>query len=102
MTSPIDSNRPRDIGLNDSKKTSAPASSKAQTGGVSGGSESAPQASALNISDRLESVKKAIEDTPEINLPKVEEIKERIARGDYPIDTSRIAEKMVALEKLLG
>ncbi|HET8701984.1 MAG TPA: flagellar biosynthesis anti-sigma factor FlgM [Nitrococcus sp.] len=52
-------------------------------------------------SDRLQAVYDAIEHTPEIDRSRVEEISERIARGDYPLNVERIAERFTAFEKLL-
>lgn len=40
-------------------------------------------------------------DVSDINQKKVDRIKQALENGDYPIDTARVAEKMVSLEKLL-
>ena len=38
-------------------------------------------------SQNLQKVKEAVNETPEIRIPIVEEIKKRIKNNDYPIDT---------------
>lgn len=65
---------------------------------------SAPSATRLDAglqSNRLRAVRDAIERTSEIDLSRVAEIRERIARGDYPLNVERIAARFTAFEKLL-
>lgn len=52
-------------------------------------------------SERLQLIKERIDGTPEVDMARVEEIKQRIAEGDYPVDPQRIAEKFAQLEGLL-
>jgi negative regulator of flagellin synthesis FlgM len=42
-----------------------------------------------------------IAQTPNVDMERVARIKTAIARGEYPVDTDRIAEKFVELEGLL-
>ena len=65
---------------------------------------SAPSAAGLDASlqsNRLQAVHDAIERTSEIDLSRVADIRERIARGDYPLNVERIAARFTAFEKLL-
>lgn len=39
---------------------------------------------------------------PDVDTAKVEAIRDSIARGEYVVDSTRIAERMVEFEKLLG
>lgn len=43
-----------------------------------------------------------IRQLPEIDASRVAEIKARIERGDYPLDSSRIARKMLEQESVFG
>ena len=52
-------------------------------------------------SSRLQQVRDTIDNTPEVDMDKVEAIKQAIAEGRFPIDPKRIAEKFAELEGLL-
>lgn len=53
-------------------------------------------------SERLKAVQESIDNTPEVDMEKVEAIKQSIAEGRFPIDPQRIAEKFAELEGLLN
>ena len=57
----------------------------------------APQADEVKLSAVAQ---KAIQE-PEFDRAKVEAIKEAIQKGQYPIDTRRIAENFLAIEKMI-
>ncbi|MDN5871955.1 MAG: flagellar biosynthesis anti-sigma factor FlgM [Nitrococcus sp.] len=72
--------------------------------GSAGASAKSPSSARLDSSlqsNRLQAVHEAIEHTPEIDSKRVADIRERIARGDYPLNVERIAERFAAFEKLL-
>lgn len=52
-------------------------------------------------SERLQLIKEKIDSTPDIDIERIEAIKQRIAAGDYPIDPEQIADKFAQLEGLL-
>ena len=57
----------------------------------------APQADEVKLSAVAQ---KAMQE-PEFDRAKVEAIKEAIQKGQYPIDTRRIAENFLAIEKMI-
>ncbi|SEP03280.1 flagellar biosynthesis anti-sigma factor FlgM [Aquisalimonas asiatica] len=52
-------------------------------------------------SERLQSVRDAIDQTPEVDQGRVDEIRERIANGEYPLNAESIADRFMELESLL-
>jgi negative regulator of flagellin synthesis FlgM len=50
----------------------------------------------------LKSVRETIENTPAVDMNKVEMIKQQISAGEYPINPDRIASKMMDLERLIS
>lgn len=101
MTNPID-NRPHvtrsQVSGTDHRATQAETEPVAAAG-------KAPSPARLDAtslqSNRLQAVHDAIERTSEIDLSRVADIRERIARGDYPLNVERIAQRFTAFEKLL-
>ena len=69
---------------------------------TSGGSVAEDRVDISSSPDLLKSAQEALSQTPEVNMEKVEAIKEKIAAGEYPIDADRIASKMMDLERLLS
>lgn len=61
-----------------------------------------PGADQSQTSERLQAVRDAIDRTPEVDSARVQDIRERIASGEYPLDAERTAERMVELERLLA
>ena len=61
-----------------------------------------PASDQAAMSERLGAVRQQIDATPEVNRERVDELKERIANGEYPVDAERIANRMVELESLLS
>lgn len=97
MTNPID-NRPRvtrsQVSGADHRTIHAEAEPAAK----------APSSTRLDASlqsNRLQAVHDAIGHTSEIDLSRVADIRERITRGDYPLNVERIAQRFTAFEKLL-
>lgn len=52
-------------------------------------------------SERLQAVRAAIDSAPTIDRGRVESIRDQIARGDYPLDPDRIAQRFAEFEQLL-
>ena len=101
MSNPIEGGGPRPIG---------PASTQPDKGGRSQGAPgtqessrpgSGPGPDGAETSERLQSVRERIDQTPEVDRDRVEAIKERIANGDYPIDAEKVAQKFAELEALI-
>ncbi len=78
--------------VNGSAGGGAPSGRAERTGG---GDEAA-------LSDRLQAIRDRIEETPEIDRERVDAIKERIAKGDYPVDVEKVARKFAELEALIN
>lgn len=78
-----------------SKADSTPARSGADTSSAVGAADSRVQ------SERLRQVQEQIESAPEVDMERVERIKQAIAEGRYPIDARQIAAKFGELEGLL-
>lgn len=81
---------------------------KGQTTAVRGGKESTPlrigdsvrdpAAVTTNVSDRAKTMAKArsvIDATPDVDMEKVERIKQALITGSYDIDYDKLAEKLV-------
>lgn len=51
---------------------------------------------------RLAHLKETIEQLPDIDATRVVRLHHRIVADDYPIDSERLAEKLLSLESLLG
>lgn len=58
-------------------------------------------ADAASESARLTRVREQIDSAPEVDMARVEAIKQAIAEGRFPIDPERVAEKFIELEGLL-
>ena len=99
MTSPIE-NRPHVVRSQVAGQNRAH-DARAESLGSSAEAQSAKRLDASLQSDRLQAVSDALERTPEIDSKRVADIRERIARGEYPLNVERIAERFTALEKLL-
>lgn len=99
MTNPID-NRPRVTRSQVSGTDHRPHGETGSAGAAAKATSSTRLDSSLQ-SNRLQAVHEAIERTPEIDSSRVADIRERIARGDYPVNVERIAERFAAFEKLL-
>ena len=53
-------------------------------------------------SGQVRSLQQQLDAVPEVDVEKVEAIKQEIARGNYPLDPERIAENLINLEKALS
>jgi len=102
MTNPIDNgssvNRSRVAGTQARRTTeeSRTAESPEATREPGVGSDEASESS------RLQAVRKTIDNTPTVDGKRVEEIKQRLANGDYPLDPQRVANRFANFEKLLN
>lgn len=65
-----------------------------RAGGAEGGDATAE-------SDRLQSVRQRIDQTPEVDRERVEAIKAQIANGEYPVDAEKVARKFAQLEAMI-
>lgn len=52
-------------------------------------------------SERLQAMRAAIDGTPAVDHSRVEQIRDQIARGEYPLNPDRIAQRFAELEKLV-
>lgn len=72
---------------------------------VSADAASANTQDAVSISDRasdLQALESQVKSLPEVDMGKVEAIRNRIDNGDYQIDSARLADKMLNFEQQLG
>lgn len=72
---------------------------------VSTEAASANTQDAVSISDRasdLQALETQVKALPEVDMAKVEAIRNRIDNGDYQIDSTRLADKMLSFEQQLG
>ncbi len=58
--------------------------------------------SLTGTAETLRKLETAIASAPDMNTDRVERVKNAIARGEYAVDNNRVAEKMIALERMLG
>lgn len=63
---------------------------------------SADQVSLTPTAQQLRGLEQQIADQPVVDTQKVNAVKEALASGSFEIDPSRIADKMMSLEKALG
>ena len=83
-----------------SAKTNTTASStenKAETS-----KSSADTVSITSEANKIRELQSSLANAPDIDLAKVESIKNEIANGNYPIDPERIASNLIDLEKALS
>ncbi|MFO7859549.1 MAG: flagellar biosynthesis anti-sigma factor FlgM [Ectothiorhodospiraceae bacterium] len=52
-------------------------------------------------SERLQSVREAVDQTPQVDQGRVDAIREQVANGEYPLDAQSIADRFAELEGLL-
>ena len=85
---------------NNASKTGSKTSAENATG-----SESKPAAgdtvSISKESVHIQELQQKLDSISEIDSEKVDAIKQEIAKGNYPIDSNRIAENLIDLEKTL-
>jgi negative regulator of flagellin synthesis FlgM len=62
----------------------------------------ADKVSLTGAAETLRKLETAIASIPDVNADRVERLKNAVARGEYAMDSNRIAEKMIALERMLG
>jgi len=79
-------------------KAEAPVSSLVKPGST--GLEDVVQLTDLGT--RLQELSKAIEDVPEVDRVRVEQLRQALADGSYQVEPDAIADKLIALENLLG
>lgn len=55
-----------------------------------------------DLGARLQELGKAVESVPEVDRARVEQLRQALSDGTYQIDPEAIADKLVAMENLLG
>ena len=61
-----------------------------------------PSGDAVNLGDgaeRLRSLEAAVASAPEVDVERITALKQAIADGSYQIDTGKLAEKLIQLER---
>lgn len=69
--------------------------------GLTGGSERSAPASRGEDTVALSNISQKAMAEPDFDRAKVEAIKQAIAQGQYPLDSRRIAESFVAIERMI-
>lgn len=102
MANPIDgSGRPANNPMQearDSRQLREPVSQP--EGGDQRSNEAASQSTASE-SERLQSLRDAVDQTPEVDRGRVDALREQIANGEYPLNAESIADRFAELEGLL-
>ena len=91
-----------DILSSQSKKTDK--SNEASTSNestIANSNSSSETVSITSEASRIRELQSSLANVPDIDLEKVEAIKQEIANGNYPIDHERIASNLLDLEKSL-
>lgn len=103
MSNPID-NGPRPPGSypTGSRNGTARTGSHEDTDSRPSAATAAPQDASTSESGRLQAVREAIDNTPEVDSSRVQDIRDRISRGEYPLDANRVAERFADFEQLLS
>ncbi len=84
-------------------KAEAPATVKASPAADKLGERAdTDKVSLTGTAETLRKLETAIASAPDMNTDRVERVKNAIARGEYAVDNNRVAEKMIALERMLG
>lgn len=78
------------------------ASAKADASKTSSNASTEDTVSITSEANRIRELQNSLVDVPDIDLEKVEAIKQEIANGNYPIDHERIASNLLDLEKTLS
>ncbi len=63
------------------------------------GSTQADSVSLSGTAEQLARMQSRLDEVPSIDRERVEAIKAAIARGEYRVDTRRVAEQLIAMEK---
>ena len=58
--------------------------------------------SITDLAGRLQELTKAVEDAPVVDKQRVEQLRQEIESGTYQVDSDAVAEKLGALENMLG
>lgn len=78
-----------------------PAETRTAASEAEGARKGASAEEASLQSERLKAVRAAIDSTPTVDRGRVEAIRDQIARGEYPLDADRVAQRFAEFEKLL-
>lgn len=100
MSNPID-NGPRISAGQVGSANRSQQTGKGVGSNVSSAARGVSGADAASESERLTLVRERIDSTPDMDMDRVEAIKQAIAEGRFPVDPKRIAAKFVELEGLL-
>ncbi len=102
MTNPINGGNNPTVGkpMNEGVRGRQQAAAPGQTGSAAPADATAA-ADKAQLSDRLQSIRDAIDRSPDVDMDRVAAIRQSIAEGNYPLDADRIASKFADFEKLL-
>ena len=87
---------------NKANNTTGVAGTADKTPSASTNSNTADTVSITSEASRIRELQSSLANVPDIDMAKVEAIKQEIANGNYPIDHERIASNLLALEKSLS
>ena len=101
MTSPINLiNKSTTTALNNSASKTKDKPSSEEVAQPSSSTEDTVSISQETV--HIRELQSQLSSVSEIDMDKVESIKQEISRGNYPVDTDRIAENLINLEKALA
>ncbi len=86
---------------NSASKTRSKASTESTTSGSGSQPATDDTVSISKESVHIRELQQQLDSISEIDSEKVDAIKQEIAKGNYPIDSNRIAENLISLEKAL-
>jgi len=55
-----------------------------------------------DLGTRLQELSKAVEGVPEVDRTRVEQLRQAVADGTYQVEPAAIADRLIAMENLLG
>ncbi|MCK4707492.1 MAG: flagellar biosynthesis anti-sigma factor FlgM [Gammaproteobacteria bacterium] len=94
-------NRTEILGNQSNKTEKANEVSTSNESNKASSTSSSDTVSITNEANKIRELQASLADVPDIDLQKVESIKQEIANGNYPIDHERIASNLLDLEKSL-
>jgi negative regulator of flagellin synthesis FlgM len=79
-------------------KTSGARAAQKPASGEAAASSSPVAADSLKGSERLRALEASVAKTPEVNVERVNALKQAIADGSYQVNTAKLADKLVEME----
>jgi negative regulator of flagellin synthesis FlgM len=86
---------------NKAQETSTNRASDVAKDSASSAASSGDTVSITSEASKIRELQNSLSNVPDIDMAKVEAIKQEIANGNYPIDHERIASNLIDLEKTL-